>query len=152
MTLRAYLASKIPSLVMKTTVTDSDIQAVQATGIIHRWFVGADMGWGAIGSATPATTISGRTGKTCRDAQQKGSVEHFAPLWAMWLGAMLEARIGIPFITWLPFISYPGHLQGALDADLARQVGERLSWTCCLRPRQVSVPAVSATERTWKPR
>ncbi len=124
MSIRSWLGARIPVISEKRVVTDAEIQAVKSTGIAHRWLVGGDMAWGAIGSATPCTTISGRTAKTIEVAQIAAEASWFAvcPMWALWLGAMLEARIGIPFITWLPFISYPGHLQGAKDADLARQV------------------------------
>ena len=124
MSLRSILGSAIPTLTIKHEVTDADIQAVQSTGPAHRWLVGADMGWGAIGSATPCTTISGRTARNVERAQKiidSATVANKAwydicPLWALVLGAALETR-------WvLPFISYPGHLQGAKDADLARQV------------------------------
>jgi hypothetical protein len=124
MSIRAYLGSKIPKLVAKSTVSDADLQDVQSNGPIHRWFVGADMAWGAIGSRTPATTISGRTARNVERAQKiiasstTSNKEWYdiCPLWALALGAALEVR-------WvLPFISYPGHLQGAKDADLARQV------------------------------
>ena len=117
MTLRSRLARRIPTLVPKITVTDAEIEDVTSTSPLHRWFVGADIAWGAIGSATPCTTISGRTARTIEAAQIAAEASWFAvcPLWALVLGAALE--------TWwvLPFISYPGHLQGAKDADLARQ-------------------------------
>ena len=127
MTLRSRLARCIPTLVPKTTVTDAEIEDVTSTSPLHRWFVGADIAWGAIGSATPCTTISGRTARTIEWAQLTTRVNaalmplstpkwyDICPPWALVLGAALE--------TWwvLPFISYPGHLQGAKDADLARQ-------------------------------
>lgn len=130
MNLRAYLGSKIPRLITKTAITDADITAVTSTSAIHRWFVGADIAWGAIGSATPATTISARTARTCQLAQDilvtiratpgmlvtSGDWYGLCPIWALALGAALESLWA------LPFISYPGHLQDALDADLARQV------------------------------
>lgn len=122
MNLRAYFASKIPALSVPTQITDAQIQAVLSEGIIHRWFVGADAAWGQIGARVPCTTISGRTALDLIGGKRLGSVEHFAPFWSLWLGAMLESSFGIPFITWLPFVSYPGHLQDAIVSDLARQV------------------------------
>jgi len=121
MTIRSYLGAKIPDLTLKTVVTDADMQAVQSTGPIHRWFVGADMAWGALGSVTPATTISGRCAKAVWDAQIQRVYKaiqpwsevpewyEVCPPWALGLGAFLE-------------VVDPGHLQGAMDADISRQV------------------------------
>lgn len=111
---RQWLGTRIPTLQYPTSVGDADLQAVQNNGIIHRWFVGADAAWGAIGSQVPATTISGRTGRVNCDAQHArlDVGAHWydtAPYWALALGWALEAVDS-------------GHLQGAMNADVARQV------------------------------
>jgi hypothetical protein len=125
MNIREYLGSKIPRLTRKTEVTDADIMAVQTTGPIHRWLVGADMAWGAFGSATPATTISGRVAHDAEVAQRVSNGPWYAacPIWVLILGAALEIRWAIPFV------SYPGHLQDAMNADVSRQVGGLLYHT-----------------------
>jgi hypothetical protein len=130
--MRAWLAKSIPPLHYPLTVTDTDVQAVQNNGVIHRWLVGADAAWGAIGSKVPATTISGRTGRTLCDAQSaRIAVDtnwyDSAPIWALALGWALE---GVD----------SGHLQGAMNADLARQVAGILYLTGrrVLRPGSVT--------------
>ena len=122
MNIRQYLGSKIPVLTVKTSVTDAEIQAVESYGPMHRFLLGTDAAWGAWGGKEPFTSISGRTAKNVFDAQLAAAAEgagpwyDICPFWALALGAALETN-------WvLPFISYPGHLQGAKDADLARQV------------------------------
>lgn len=108
---RVYCASKIPALAVRTFITDTDIAVVEAYGPLHRFLMNSDIAWGVWGTHTPSTTISGRCGKTLQLTQ----VAHpfgwslDAPMWALALGAFLETID-------------PGHLQGAMDADLARQV------------------------------
>ncbi len=109
MTVRSWLIKRIPPLhrIDPAAVTDAQVLATLATGLPHRLLVCLDVLFGQFGSQVPDITISSRTALRCMHPQT-------APIWALLLGAALETRWA------LPFISYPGHMQAALLADYCR--------------------------------
>jgi hypothetical protein len=109
MTIRSALAAKIPSLTTVASISDAQLAANTNAGVVHRFLVCCDVAWGVWGGPEPCTTISSRCAYTLMQAQQRGSVEHFAAFWALALGAFLETID-------------PGHLQGAMVADTARAI------------------------------
>jgi hypothetical protein len=106
MAIRDTLAARIPHLYLVTFVNDAELAANTNHGVLRRFITACDVAWGVWGGPEPCTTISSRTAKTLLDFQ--GGIVH-APLWALMLGATLE-------------VIDPGHLQGAMIADVARQV------------------------------
>jgi hypothetical protein len=106
MTLRSALAAKIPRLYQVTFVNDAEVLAVRNNGPLHRFLATADAAWGVWGGPEPYTTISSRTAHRLLESQHDLAG---APLWALLLGAALETVD-------------PGHLQGAMIADVSRQV------------------------------
>jgi len=131
MTLRQRMAAKIPALSEPTAISSAQMEAAADASIGHRIAVGLDAVFGQFGARLPYVTISARTALALfseaqaeaeADPKAPGPIYTTAPFWALWLGSMLEARVGIPFITWLPFVSYPGHLQDAINADAARNL------------------------------
>jgi hypothetical protein len=126
MSLRTYFASKIPALYRVETVTDAQLATNTNQGVLHRFLVCCDVAWGVWGGPEPCTTISSRCAFTLLQARRSGSVEHFAAFWALALGAFLESID-------------PGHLQGAMIADVSRQVGGALylTGTRVLQPPKV---------------
>jgi len=104
---RKWLISKLPAIVPVTGLTDIEAFAYTQMGLAHRMLVCLDMMFGQLGSQIPDITISSRTALRCINPAS-------APLWALILGVALETPWAIPFI------SYKGHLQGALLADYAR--------------------------------
>lgn len=99
----------LPTLRRVTSVTEADIAATEADGLLHMIGVGLDCTAGIFGSRIPFITISTRTALRILEAQEKGNVLVFAPAWALDLGRLLE---------WID----PGHLQAAMVADFARCV------------------------------
>jgi len=93
--MKQWLISQIPLSV--TPVPD-----LNTYGLIHRLLLLLDCLLGQVGSQLPFITISSRTALRCRAPQE-------APMWALVLGVILE-KIN------------PGHLQGALNADLGRAI------------------------------
>jgi len=107
MGLRDTLAARIPHLYLVTFVNDAELAANTNHGVLRRFLTACDAAWAVWGGPEPDVTISARCAKTLLDNQ--GAFVH-APLWSLMLGAALEAID-------------PGHLQGAMIADVARQVG-----------------------------
>lgn len=93
--MRVWLIKQIPILVPPTPDMSS-------YGLIHRILMMIDVLFGQFGSSLPFITISSRTAVRCRNP-------YTAPLWALLLGTFLE-KIN------------PGHLQGAMNADLGRAI------------------------------
>lgn len=114
MTIRTWLAVRIPTLTRVTSVTDAQLAANINRGVWHRFIVAWDVAYGVWGGPEPCTTISSRCAFTLMQAQAWSLMS--APMWALTLGAFLE------------FVD-PGHLQGAMIADVARQVGGALYLT-----------------------
>lgn len=113
MAIRDTLAARIPHLYLVTFVNDAELAANTNRGAMHRFLTACDVAWGVFGGPEPCTTISSRCAKNLLDRQ--GGIVH-APLWALLLGAALE-------------MIDPGHLQGAMIADVSRQVGGQLYLT-----------------------
>jgi len=126
MSLRALCATRIPVLTPVTFVTDAQLAENVNRGVLHRFVCACDVAWGCWGGPEPVTTISSRTAMTLMDAQMHlvGRTQG-APMWALLLGAALE-------------IIDHGHLQGAMVADVSRQVGglKYLTGTRVLAPME----------------
>ena len=123
MTIRTYLASKIPELklVDPKTITHDIIYNTTNEGLIHRFLVAIDMAGAVFGGKIQDQTISSRCAVRLYVAEQSTVVAGGkeppvdAPLWALTLGAALEAID-------------PGHCQAAILADYCR--GIRVSEAC----------------------
>ena len=111
--MRKFLAKRIPALVRVTSVSEEVIASSVKASVAHSFLVSLDATVGVFGGHIPFITISSRTALALLKAQQVGDVSK-APLWALLLGAALETPWAIPFI------SYHGHLQGAMEGDFAR--------------------------------
>ncbi len=107
--MRSWLIQRIPPLhrIDPAAVSDAQVLATIEAGLLHRLLVCLDVLFGQFGSQVPDITISSRTALRCMTPAT-------APTWALLLGAALETRWAIPFV------SYPGHMQGALIADYCR--------------------------------
>jgi len=109
--MRTFFASRIPTLARVTSITDQQLADDVNRGPLHRFFVMWDVAWGVWGGPEPYTTISARCAMNLLAAQAKDGLtwQNTAPLWALALGWFLE------------YID-PGHLQGAMIADVSRQI------------------------------
>lgn len=114
---RALCAARIPALAAPQDMKQEELQAATRRGLLHRALIALDELAGVFGAWVPCT-ISARTAIRLRACQwtQPGAagsseiVWHpLTPTWALALGALLE-------------IIDPGHLAGALRADMARSV------------------------------
>lgn len=121
--MRSALAARVPPLKRVTTCTQGDIDGSVHRSVAHLLLVSLDALAGVVGGRVPFVTISCRTALALLKAQEefysdpKGpglTWDYYAPMWALVLGAMLETKWA------LPFISYPGHLQDAMVGDFAR--------------------------------
>lgn len=113
--MRQWCSARIPELHVVTSVTDDQLLEFTNRGVLHRFFVACDVAWGVWGGPEPCTTISSRTAKVILDGQHMRQILvnpwwEIVPLWSLILGALLE-------------MAEPGHLQGAMLADVSRQVG-----------------------------
>lgn len=114
MSIRTICEARIPALTLVTDVTDQQLAENMNRGAWHRFIVMWDVAWGVWGGPEPVTTISSRCARTLLNSQVTSSIgttlQANTPLWALALGAFLE-------------MIDPGHLQGAMIADVSRQIG-----------------------------
>ncbi len=111
--MRAALARRVPALSRVTAATPEQVRAAESESLGHMLLVSLDATFGLFGARIPFITISSRTALALLAAQEAGGTAT-APFWALLLGAALETRWAIPFV------SYPGHLQSAMEYDFAR--------------------------------
>jgi hypothetical protein len=106
--LSAALDARIPTVLTPVSISDAEIHDAETPpgGLLHLFLVMLDSTVGLFGSRTAFITISSRTALRLVD-HQNGAAH--APLWALALGAFLEAVD-------------PGHLNAALRNDAARNL------------------------------